>query len=122
VSGSPFATLTTCVLFEDPDAPAAAAGPGCGFLVRALKRVDSEDLLIFDADLPSSGFYRGAILRGGTVEAILDAGVNQSGPHELTVLVPAFGRSGGGTVDLVLVDQFRKASSTVARLPVPPVR
>jgi len=121
-SGSPFATLTTCVLFEDPDAPAAPAGPGCGFLVRALKRVDSEDLLVFDADLPSSGFYRGAILRGGTVEAILDAGVNQSGPHELTVLVPAFGRSGGGAVDLVLVDQFRKASSTVPRLSAPPVR
>ena len=121
-SGSPFATLTTCVLFEDPDAPAAPAGPGCGFLVRGLKRVDSDDLLIFDADLPSSGFYRGAILRGGTVEAILDAGVNQSGPHELTVLVPAFGRPGGGAVDLVLVDQFRKASSTVPRLSVPPVR
>jgi hypothetical protein len=90
--------------------------------VRGLKRVDSEDLLILDADLPSSGFYRGAILRGGTVEAILDAGISQSGPHELTVLVPAFGRSGGGAVDLVLVDQFRKASSTVPRLSMPPVR
>jgi len=121
-SGSPFTTLTTCVLFEDPDAPAPAAGPGCGFLVRSLKRVDSDDLLVFDADLPSSGFYRGAILRGGTVEAVLDAGVSQTGPHELAVLVPALSRSGGGAVDLVLVDQFGKASSTVPRFVVPPLR
>ena len=121
-SGSPFTTLTTCVMFEDPDAPAAAAGPGCGFLVRGIKRVDSDDLLIFDADLPSSGFYRGAILRGGTVEAVLDAGVSQTGPHELAVLVPTLSRAGGAAVDLVLVDQFGKASSTVPRLPVPPVR
>ena len=121
-SGSPFTTLTTCVLFEDPDAPAAAAGAGCGFLVRSLKRVDSDDLLIFDADLPSSGFYRGAILRGGTVEAVLDAGVSQTGPHELAVLVPAFNQTGGGAVDLVLVDQFGKASSTVPRFAVPRVR
>jgi len=120
-SGPPFTTLTTCVMFEDPDAP-AAAGPGCGFLVRGLKRVDSEDLLIFDADLPSSGFYRGAILRGGTVEAVLDAGISQTGPNELAVLVPPFSRASGGIVDLVLVDQFGAASSTVPRLSVPPVR
>jgi len=121
-SGTPFATLRTCVTFEDPDAPAAAANPGCGFLVRGLKRAESEDFLVFDADLPSSGFYRGAILRGGTVEAVLEGGITQTGPHELSVLVPAFSRQSGGAVDLVIVDQFRKASSTVPRLPISPVR
>jgi len=120
-SGTPFATLRTCVMFEDPDAPAAAS-PGCGFLVRGLKRAESEDFLVFDADLPSSGFYRGAILRGGAVEAVLDGGITQTGPHELSVLVPAFSRQSGGAVDLLIVDQFRKASSTVPRLPAPPVR
>ena len=118
-SGPPFSTLKTCVLFEDPDAPAAAAGPGCGFLVRGLKRAETEDLLVFEADLPADGFYRGAIARGGTVEAVLDAGIAQTGAHELTVLVPAFSRMNGGAVDLVLVDQSGKASSTVPRLPVP---
>jgi hypothetical protein len=121
-SGPPFATLRTCVMFEDPDAPGAAVGEGCGFLVRGLKRAETEDLLVFDADLPSGGSYRGAILRGGTVEAVIDAGVNQTGPRELTVLVPALGRPTGGGVDLVLVEQFGKASSTVPRLPVPLVR
>jgi hypothetical protein len=121
-AGPAFATLTTCVVFENPDAPAAAGGPGCGFFVRGLKRAESEDLLVFDADLPSSAFYRGAILRGGTVEAVLDAGISQIGSHELTVLVPPFDRAGGGAVDLVLVDQFGMASSTVPRLPVLPVR
>jgi hypothetical protein len=121
-SGSPFVTLKTCVQFEDPDAPAAAAGPGCGFLVRGLKRAESEDFLVFDADLPSNAYYRGAILRGGSVEAVLDAGITQTGPRELSVLVPAFNRASGGAVDLVIVDQFGTASSTVSRLSVPPVR
>jgi hypothetical protein len=121
-SGSPFATLTTCVLFEDPDSPATTTGPSCGFLVRGLKRAETDDFLVFDADLPTSAFYRGAILRGGTVEAVLDAGITQTGAHELAVLTPAFSRPGGGAVDLVLVDQFRKASSTVPRLQVPAVR
>jgi hypothetical protein len=121
-SGPPFAVLKTCVMFQDPDAPAAASSPGCGFLVRGLKRAESEELLLFDADLPSGGFYRGAILRGGTVEAVLDGGISQTGPHELSVLVPAFSRAGGGAVDLVLVDQFGQASSTVPRLSLPPVR
>jgi hypothetical protein len=121
-SGPPFTTLRTCVLYEDPDAPAAATGPGCAFLVRGLRRVDSADLLVFDADLPTGGFYRGALLRGGVVEAVLDAGIAQTSPHELTVLVPAFSRAPGGLVDLVVVDQFGQASSTVPRLPVPPAR
>ena len=121
-SGSPFATLTTCVLFEDPDEPAAPASSGCGFLVRGLKRADTADFLVFDADLPSNGFYRGAILRGGTVEAVLDGGIAQTGAHELTVAVPAFSQSSSGAVDLVIVDQFGKASSTVPRLSIPPAR
>jgi hypothetical protein len=121
-SGPTFATLRTCVVFDDPDAPAHEAVRGCGFLVRGIKRVDSEELLILDADLPASGLYRGAVLRGGNVEAVLDVGVTQTGQHELTVLVPTFGRSPGGTVDLVLVEQFGQTSSTVARLPAPPIR
>ena len=121
-SGSPFATLTTCVLFEDPDGPAAPANSGCGFLVRSLKRAETEDFLVLDADLPSGGLYRGAILRGGTVEAVLDGGITATGPHELTVLVPAFNRSSGAAVDLVIVDQLGKASSTVPRLTIPPAR
>jgi hypothetical protein len=121
-SGPPFATLKTCALFEDPDAPVPAAGPGCGFLVRGLKRAETEEFLVFDADLPSGGFYRGAILRGGTVEAVLDSGISQTGSHELTVLAPGLSRAGGRAVDLVLVDQFRQASSTVPRLSVLQVR
>jgi hypothetical protein len=121
-SGPPFAALRTCVMFEDPDAPAAGAGQGCGFLVRGLKRAETEDFLVFDADLPSSAFYRGAILRGGTVEAVLDAGIAQTGPHELSVVVPPLNRSAAGAVDLVIVDQFGRASSTVPRLPVPTIR
>jgi hypothetical protein len=121
-SGSPFASLGACVMFEDPDAQPPAAVPGCGFLVRGLKRAESEDLLVFDADLPAGAFYRGAILRGGAVEAVLDAGISQTGPHELTVLVPAFNRPARGAVDLVLVDQFGKTSSTVPRLSVAPRR
>lgn len=123
--GAPFATLRTCVLFQDPDAPQAAStgsAPGCGFLIRGLKRVDSPEFLVFDGDLPESGFYRGAILRGGAVEAVLDAGITQTGAHELSVVVPALSRSPGGTVDLVVVDQFRQASTTVPRLPLLPVR
>jgi hypothetical protein len=121
-SGSPFATLQTCAMFEDPDASAPADGPGCGFLVRGLRRAETEEFLVFDADLPSGGFYRGAILRGGVVEAVLDNGISQTGSHELTVLVPGLSRAGGRAVDLVLVDQFRHASSTVPRLSVLPVR
>jgi hypothetical protein len=121
-SGAPFATLKTCVMFEDPDAPASDAGARCGFLVRSLKRAETEDFLLFDADLPASAFYRGAILRGGTVEAVLDAGITQTGTHELAVLLPDFNRAGGGSVDLVLVDQVGKTSSTVPRLPMPAVR
>jgi hypothetical protein len=123
--GAQFATLKTCVLFQDPDAPpaASAAGvPGCGFLIRGLKRAETPEFLVFDADLPESGFYRGAILRGGTVEAVLDAGITQTGAHELSVIVPALNRSGSGSVDLVVVDQFRQASSTVPRLPLLPLR
>lgn len=121
-SGSPFTTLKTCVLFEDPDAPAAGDGQGCGFLVRGLKRAESTDFLVFDADLASGAFYRGAILRGGAVEAILDSGITQTGPRELSVLIPPFSRSSAGVVDLVIVDQFGKRSSTVPRLQVPPAR
>jgi hypothetical protein len=121
-SGAPFATLRTCVMFEDPDAPPSAAGSRCRFLVRGLKRAETEDFLLFDADLPASAFYRGAILRGGTVEAVLDAGITQTGAHELAVWVPEFDRAGGGSVDLVLVDQFGKTSSTVPRLSMPTVR
>jgi len=122
LSGSPFATLRTCVMFEDPDAQAAAGRPGCGFLVRGLKRAEADNFLVFDADLPSGGFYRGAIVRGGTVEAVLEGGISQTGAHELTVVVPPFNRAVGGTVDLVLVDQFGRASSTVPRLPMPTAR
>jgi len=121
-SGPPFATLETCAMFDDPDAPAPAGGPGCGFLVRGLKRAETEEFLVFDADLPPGGFYRGAILRGGTVEAVLDGGISQIGSHELSVLIPRLGLAGGGAVDLVLVDQFGHASSTVPRLAVPAVR
>ena len=121
-SGTPFATLNTCVLFQDPDAPPAAATPGCSFLIRGLKRAETPEFLVFDADLPGSGFYRGAILRGGAVEAVLDAGITQTGSHELSVLMPAAGRTSPGSVDLVVVDQFRQSSSTVPRLPVLPVR
>jgi hypothetical protein len=121
-SGTPYMTLRTCVLFEDPDAPAKTSGPGCGFLVRGLTRAESDDQLLFDADLPSGGFYRGAILRGGTVEAVLDAGISQAGTHELSVLVPASSRSAAGVVDLVLVEQSGMSSSTVSRLSLPPIR
>jgi hypothetical protein len=121
-SGPPFATLTTCVLFEDPDEPAVSTSSGCGFLLRGLKRAETEDFLVFDADLPSSGFYRGAILRGGTVEAVIEGGITATGPHELSVLVPAFNRSSGAAVDLVIVDQVGKASSTVPRLTIPSAR
>jgi hypothetical protein len=124
-AGAPFVTLKTCVLFQDPDEPpaeSAAARPGCGFLIRGLKRAETPEFLVFDADLPGSGFYRGAILRGGTVEAVLDAGITQTGAHELSVLLPALNRAGSGSVDLVVVDQFRQASSTVPRLPLLPLR
>jgi hypothetical protein len=121
-SGTPYMTLRTCVLFEDPDAPARTSAPACGFLVRGLTRAESDDQLLFDADLPSGGFYRGAILRGGTVEAVLEAGISQTGTHELSVLVPASSRSAAGVVDLVVVEQAGMASSTVSRLSLPPVR
>ena len=121
-SGSPFATLTTCVLFEDPDEPAESASSGCGFLLRSLKRAETEDFLVLDADVPSGGLYRGAILRGGTVEAVLEGGIAATGPHELTVLVPAFSRGSGAAVDLVVVDQLGKASSTLPRLAIRPAR
>jgi len=58
----------------------------------------------------------------GAVEAVLDAGITQTGAHELSVIVPALNRSGSGSVDLVVVDQFRQASSTVPRLPLLPLR
>jgi hypothetical protein len=121
-SGSPFTTLKTCVMFEDPDAPTSASRPGCGFLVRGLTRAEGDNYLVFDADLPSEGFYRGAVLRGGTVEAVLDAGIAQTGSHELTVVTPPLGRASGGTLDLVLVEQFGQVSSTVPRLSLPLVR
>lgn len=121
-SGAPFATLRTCVMFDDPDAPASSGIPRCAFLVRGLTRAEGDGSLVLDADLPSGGFYRGAVLRGATVEAVLDAGVIQTGSHELTVVTPPLNRTPGGTVDLVLVEQFGQASSTVPRLPVPPVR
>jgi hypothetical protein len=121
-TGPLLGTLRTCVVFDDADAVTASPSAGCGFLVRGLKRAEADGTLVFDADLPSSGFYRGAILRGGNVEAVLDSGVYKTGPNELTVLVPVFSRSSEGTVDLVVVEQFSRSSSTAARLPISMVR
>jgi hypothetical protein len=118
-SGPPFGTLTTCALFDDGGSRPAEAGPGCGFLVRGVRRVDSADIVVFDAELPASGLYRAAILRGGAVDAVLDAGVYQTGPRELTVMSPEFGRADGSTVDMVVFEQFRGASSTAVRLSLP---
>ena len=118
-SGPSFGTLTTCAVFHDGGPLPAQAGPGCGFLVRGVKRVDSADIVVFDAELPASGYYRAAILRGGAIDTVLDAGVYQTGPHELTVISPHLGGADGSTVDLVVFEQFRGASSTAVRLSLP---
>lgn len=118
-TGPTVATLRTCVVFDDADAVATQPGTaGCGFLVRGLKRAEADGTLVFDADVPDGGFYRGAILRGGNVETVVDSGIFKTGPNELTVLVPMLSRLSEGTVDLVVVEQFGRASSTAARLPV----
>jgi len=121
-SGTVVASLRTCVAFDDTNAFAAPAGPACDFLVRGLKRAESEDLLTLDADLPPGGVYRGALLRGSSVEAVLDEGVFATGPHELTVLIPGLAQQPGGAVDLVVVERFSHASSTVVRLALPAIR
>jgi hypothetical protein len=118
-SGPSFGTLTTCAVFDDGGPRQAEAGPGCGFLMRGVKRVDSADIVVFDAELPASGYYRAAILRGGAVDAVLEAGVYQTGPRELTVMSPDLGRADDSTIDLVVFEQFRGASSTAVRLSLP---
>ena len=118
-SGPSFGTLTTCAVFDDGGPNPGEAEPGCGFLVRGVKRVDSADTVVFDAELPASGYYRAAILRGGAIDAVLDAGVYQTGRRELTVISPHLGGADGSTVDLVVFEQFRGASSTAVRLSLP---
>jgi hypothetical protein len=120
-NGAPAARLRTCVVFDDADAPSAPPGaPGCGFLVSGVKRTETDATMVLDANLPESGFYRGAILRGANVEAVLEAGIYPTGEHELTVLLPALERRPAGTFDLVVVEQFGASSSTLSRLPIPP--
>ena len=118
-SGPSFATLTTCVAFDRDGPSPAAAGPGCGFLVRGVSRIDSPDSVVLDAELPASGYYRAAILRGGSTDAVLDAVVYQTGARDLMVFSPDLGRTDGRTIDLVVFEQFRGASSTVVRLNLP---
>jgi hypothetical protein len=118
-SGPSFGTLTTCAVFDDGGPHPGDAAAGCGFLVRGVKRVDSADTVVFDAELPASGYYRAAILRGGAIDAVLDAGVYQTGRRELTVISPHLGGADGSTVDLVVFEQFQGASSTAVRLSLP---
>jgi len=118
-SGPPFATLTTCVVFDGDGPGPAATGPVCGFLVRGVSRVYAPDTIVLDAELPASGYYRAAIVRGGAADAVLHAWVDQTGPRELTVSASDLGRADGPTVDLVVFEQFRGASSTVVRLSLP---
>jgi len=118
-SGPSIGTLTTCAFFDDGGLRPTGAGPGCGFLVRGVKRIDSADIIVFDAELAAGGIYRGAILRGGAVDTLLDAGVYQTGPDELTVISTDLGRADGSTLDLVVFEQSRGASSTAVRLSLP---
>lgn len=126
-SGAPMATLRTCVLFENVDArPPTGSNPstsapasGCSLLVRGVKRAEPGGTVYFEGDFPASGLYKAALVRNNRIEALLEEGVYQVGPHELVISSPQLQHAEGGDIDLVILDGATGASTTLARFIVP---
>lgn len=124
-TAAPYATLRTCVVFDNPNArPAPEAAPpsseaGCALLVRGVKRAEAGGNIFFDGHFPSSGLYKAALVRGDRIEAVLESGVYQTGPREVLINWPALHNAAGGDVDLVILDGETGASTTLARFVVP---
>ena len=124
-SSLPYATLRTCVLFDNPNAsPAPEPTPpwsagGCALLVRGVKRAEAGGTIYFDGSFPESGLYKAALVRSNRIEAVLESGVYRTGPREVLVNWPALHNAAGGDIDLVILDGETGASTTLARLAVP---
>jgi len=121
---APFATLRTCVVFDNPnrgpapDATPSSSAAGCALLVRGVKRAEAGGTIYFEGDFPASGLYKAVLVRSNRIEAVLESGVYQTGPREVLVNWPAL-HNAGGDVDLVILDGETGASTTLARLAVP---
>jgi hypothetical protein len=130
-SGAPFATLRTCVVFDNAEATspagaALAAGAAqptgtadCSLLIRGVKRAESGGTIYFEGNFPASGLYKAALVRNNRIDALLEAGVYQTGPHELVITSPALQQAAGGDIDLVILDGETGASTTLGRFAVP---
>jgi len=125
-SSAAFATLRTCVLFDNAEAnsPAAAASSkstagACTLLIRGVKRAESGGTIYFEGNFPASGLYKAALVRNNRIDALLDAGVYQTGPHELVITAPSLQQAAGGDIDLVILDGETGAATTLARFAVP---
>lgn len=119
-SDSSIGLLRTCVLHD------VGSGEGidtdCGLRLRGVKRADSPDLLVFDGDFPGNGLYRAAVFRDHTIERVINAGVHQTGPHELVITAPGLWGAVATAVDLVLFDEATGNSTSLARLVIPAAR
>lgn len=124
-SGAPFATLRTCVVFDNAEAtsPAGTAQStgmaNCSLLIRGVKRAESGGTIYFEGNFPPSGLYKAALVRNNRIDALLEAGVYQTGPHELVIVAPALQQAAGGDIDLVILDGETGASTTLTRFVVP---
>jgi hypothetical protein len=115
-ASSPFGVLRTCVVHDDGS---GTAGMDCGLMLRAVKRADVDDTLVFDGDFPGHGPYRALVFRDRTFDRLIDAGVYQTGPHELVINTPGLSEWRSQPVDLVILDETRGDSTTLDRLVVP---
>ena len=124
-SGTTYATLRTCVVFDNPDVSPVSgtrptgSAPDCSLLIRSVKRAESGGTLVFDGTFPASGSYKAVLVRNNRIEAVLEDGVYQTGPHELLISSPQLQNAGGGDMDLVILDGATGASTTLARFVVP---
>ncbi len=114
--GSTSGRLSSCVVFQpNADAPV----DGCGFALRGIRRSDTPEAVVLDADVAGGGLYRLLAFRGDRLIGILDDAVAATGSRELTVSGSALRALGPAPVDLVLHDQVRHRSATTSRLVLP---
>jgi hypothetical protein len=114
--GTSSGRLWSCVAFQPhADTPV----DGCGFALRGIRRGDTTEAVMLDADVAGGGLYRLLAYRGDRLVAILDDDVAATGPRELTVAGSALRELGSAPLDLVLHDQVRHRSASTTRLVLP---
>jgi len=111
--------LTTCVAFYPPDRPATDKDGRCGYALRGVLRREGGGMLVFDAPGGSAVLSRLLLFRGERLERVIQDGLATVGEEELSVPAAAFDGLGPAPLDVVLHDQARHRSATLARV-LPP--